>query len=466
MSSESMPRVAIVGRPNVGKSTLFNRLVGRKLALVDDTPGVTRDRREGLARLFDLKFTVVDTAGFEDADAASLAGRMRQQTDAAVGDAVVALLVFDARAGVTPLDKHFADWLRRRGTPLILVANKAEGRAGELGVAESYALGLGDPVQISAEHGEGMADLYEVLMPFVDAELPEPVDVDDLPAEMPDVPEGPMKMAIVGRPNAGKSTLINTLLGEQRLVVGPEAGITRDSIAIPWDYHGLPVRLVDTAGLRKRAKVSDKLERMSAADTKLAVDFAEVVVLLLDATLGLEAQDLRIADMVLSEGRALVIALNKWDVAHDQSSLFQGVRKALDDGLSQIRGVPLVAISGQTGKGLDLLMKATTEAREKWSRRVPTAGLNRWFESALDRNPPPAAGGTRIKLRYVTQVAARPPTFLIFGNRTEDLPASYGRYLVNSLRDDLDFEGVPIRLSFRGSKNPFKAPPRGRNEKR
>jgi GTP-binding protein len=461
-----MPRVAIVGRPNVGKSTLFNRLVGRKLALVDDTPGVTRDRREGLARLFDLKFTVVDTAGFEDADAASLAGRMRQQTDAAVGDAVVALLVFDARAGVTPLDKHFADWLRRRGTPLILVANKAEGRAGELGVAESYALGLGDPVQISAEHGEGMADLYEVLMPFVDAELPEPVDVDDLPAEMPDVPEGPMKMAIVGRPNAGKSTLINTLLGEQRLVVGPEAGITRDSIAIPWDYHGLPVRLVDTAGLRKRAKVSDKLERMSAADTKLAVDFAEVVVLLLDATLGLEAQDLRIADMVLSEGRALVIALNKWDVAHDQSSLFQGVRKALDDGLSQIRGVPLVAISGQTGKGLDLLMKATTEAREKWSRRVPTAGLNRWFESALDRNPPPAAGGTRIKLRYVTQVAARPPTFLIFGNRTEDLPASYGRYLVNSLRDDLDFEGVPIRLSFRGSKNPFKAPPRGRNEKR
>ncbi|MFZ4111493.1 MAG: ribosome biogenesis GTPase Der [Polymorphobacter sp.] len=466
MSSESTPRVAIVGRPNVGKSTLFNRLVGRKLALVDDTPGVTRDRREGLARLFDLKFTVVDTAGFEDADAASLAGRMRQQTDAAVGDAVVALLVFDARAGVTPLDKHFADWLRRRGTPLILVANKAEGRAGELGVAESYALGLGDPVQISAEHGEGMADLYEVLMPFVDAELPEPVDADDLPAEMPDVPDGPMKMAIVGRPNAGKSTLINTLLGEARLVVGPEAGITRDSIAIPWDYHGLPVRLVDTAGLRKRAKVSDKLERMSAADTKLAVDFAEVVVLLLDATLGLEAQDLRIADMVLSEGRALVIALNKWDVAHDQSSLFQGVRKALDDGLSQIRGVPLVAISGQTGKGLDLLMKATTEAREKWSRRVPTAGLNRWFEAALDRNPPPAAGGTRIKLRYVTQVAARPPTFLIFGNRTEDLPASYGRYLVNSLRDDLDFEGVPIRLNFRGSKNPFKAPPRGRNEKR
>ena len=456
----ALPRVAIVGRPNVGKSTLFNRLVGRRLALVDDTPGVTRDRREAVARLFDLDFTIVDTAGFEDADAASLAGRMRQQTDLAVGDATVALLVFDARAGITPLDKHFADWLRKRGTPLILVANKAEGRAGELGVAESYRLGLGDPVQISAEHGEGMADLFEALAPFIDepaAEIPdEAPDAEDTD----DVPDGPLKMAIVGRPNAGKSTLINTLIGEARLVVGPEAGITRDSIAIPWEYRGLPVRLVDTAGLRKRAKVTDKLERMSAIDTKLAVDFAEVVVLLLDATLGLEAQDLRIADMVLSEGRALVIALNKWDVAHDQSSLFQGVRKALDDGLSQIRGVPLVAISGQTGKGLDLLMKAVTEAREKWSRRVSTSQLNRWFESTLDRNPPPAAGGTRIKLRYVTQVAARPPTFVIFGNRTEDLPASYGRYLTNSLRDDLDFEGVPLRLSFRGGKNPFEGRPR------
>ena len=455
-NKHSLPRVAIVGRPNVGKSTLFNRLVGRKLALVDDTPGVTRDRREGEAKLFDLRFTIVDTAGFEDADAATLAGRMREQTDLAVGDATVALLVFDARAGITPLDKHFADWLRKRGTPLILVANKAEGRAGELGVAESYRLGLGDPIQISAEHGEGLADLFEALMPHVD---PPVVAASDGDAQA-DVPEGPLKMAIVGRPNAGKSTLINTLIGEQRLVVGPEAGITRDSIAIPWDYHGMPVRLVDTAGLRKRAKVSDKLEKMSAADTKLAVDFAEVVVLLLDATLGLEAQDLRIADMVLTEGRALVIALNKWDVAHDQSSLFQGVRKALDDGLSQIRGVPLVALSGQTGKGLDLLMKAVIEIREKWSRRVPTSQLNKWFESALDRNPPPAAGGTRIKLRYVTQVAARPPSFLIFGNRTGDLPASYGRYLVNSLRDDLDFEGVPIRLNFRGGKNPFEGRPR------
>ncbi len=457
-----LPTVAIVGRPNVGKSTLFNRLVGRKLAIVDDTPGVTRDRREGEAHLHDLVFTAVDTAGFEDADAATLSGRMREQTDIAVGDADVALLVFDARAGITPLDKHFADWLRRRGTPLILVANKAEGRAGELGVAESYALGLGEPVQISAEHGEGMADLFEALLPHIDEP---PVDESDvLAATMPEeVPEaGPLKMAIVGRPNAGKSTLINTLLGEHRLVTGPEAGITRDSIAVPWEYGGRPVKLIDTAGLRKRAKVSDKLEKMSAADTKLAIDFAEVVVLLLDAQLGLEAQDLRIADLVLSEGRALVIALNKWDVAQGQSALFQGVRKALDDGLSQIRGVPLVAIAGETGHNLDLLMKACFEARERWSRRVPTAALNRWFESALDRNPPPAAGGVRIKLRYITQAASRPPTFLVFGNRTDDLPASYARFLVNSLRDDLDLDGVPIRLNFRGGKNPFEHAPRVR----
>ncbi len=464
--------VAIVGRPNVGKSTLFNRLVGRRLAIVDDTPGVTRDRREGEAQLHDLHFTVVDTAGFEDADAATLAGRMREQTDAAVGDADVALLVFDSRAGITPLDKHFADWLRRRGTPLILVANKAEGRAGELGVAESYALGLGDPVQISAEHGEGMADLFEALLPFIDGPAEPEASEADLAAAAAAaamgedaVDTGPLKLAIVGRPNAGKSTLINTLLGEHRLVTGPEAGITRDSIAIPWVYHGRDVRLVDTAGLRKRAKVSDKLEKMSAADTKLSIDFAEVVVLLLDSTLGLEAQDLRIADLVLSEGRGLVIALNKWDVAQGQSALFQGVRKALDDGLSQIRGVPLVAISGETGHNLDLLMKACFEARDRWSRRVSTSALNRWFEGALDRNPPPAAGGVRIKLRYITQAAARPPTFLIFGNRTDDLPASYGRYLVNSLRDDLDLDGVPIRLNFRGGKNPFEHQPRTRPEK-
>ncbi len=461
-------RVAIVGRPNVGKSTLFNRLVGRKLAIVDDTPGVTRDRREGRAALHDLDFTVIDTAGFEDDNAASLAGRMRAQTDAAVSDADVVLLVYDARAGVTPLDRHFAQWLRKRGRPLILVGNKAEGRAGQTGLAEGHVLGFGDPVAISAEHGEGMADLFEVLLPFLEpdgpvvAEIAEPrapaklsADGIELEEDWVEPAPGPLKMAIVGRPNAGKSTLVNTLIGEQRLVVGPEAGITRDSIAIDWEWQGEKIRLVDTAGLRKRAKVQDRIEKAAAADTRLAIDLAEVVVLLLDATLGLEAQDLRIADLVLSEGRALVIALNKWDVAEDQSRLFQGVRKALDDGLSQIRGVPLVAISGATGKGLDLLMKVAGEARARWSRRVPTSGLNRWFEATMERNPPPAPGGVRIKLRYVTQVAARPPTFLIFGNRTDLLPASFGRYLVNSLRDDLDFEGVPIRLNFRGGRNPY-----------
>ncbi|WP_439534821.1 ribosome biogenesis GTPase Der [Polymorphobacter sp.] len=465
--AEGAARVAIVGRPNVGKSTLFNRLVGRKLAIVDDQPGVTRDRREGVARLHDLSFTVIDTAGFEDADANSLSGRMRTQTDAAVTGAQVALLVYDARAGVTPLDRHFAQWLRKRGVPLLLVGNKAEGRSAETGLAEGHALGLGAPIALSAEHGEGMADLFEMLLPFVEPHgpVPEPVDPEPVAAEEgdpegedmpPPLPAGPLKLAVVGRPNAGKSTLINTLLGEARLVVGPEAGITRDSIAVDWDWGDQKVRLVDTAGLRKRAKVQDRIEKAAVADTRAAIDMAEVVVLLLDSTLGLEAQDLRIADLVLSEGRALVVALNKWDVADGQSALFQGVRKALDDGLSQIRGVPLVAISGATGKGLDILLKAVTEARDCWSRRVPTSALNRWFVGALERNPPPAPAGTRIKLRYVTQVAARPPTFLVFGNRTGALPASYGRYLVNSLRDELDFEGVPIRLDFRGGKNPYK----------
>ena len=460
MSSLVKPSVVIVGRPNVGKSTLFNRLVGRKLALVDDTPGVTRDRREGAATLFDLDFTIVDTAGFEDADAATLAGRMRVQTDAALAGADVALLVFDARAGVTPLDRHFAQWLRQRNRPTLLVANKAEGRAGEGGVAESYALGFGEPIQISAEHGEGLADLYEALMPLLD-----PIIAANVPAEVePDESDEaaaarryaePLKLAIVGRPNAGKSTLINKLIGEARLVVGPEAGITRDSIAIPWEWDGREVRLIDTAGLRKRAKVVEKLERMSAADTKHAVDFAEIVVLLLDATLGLEAQDLRIADLVLTEGRGLIVVLNKWDAAHDQSSLFQGVRKALDEGLAQIKGVPLLTTSGLSGKGLDVLMKVAFEARDAWSRRVSTSALNRWFEAALDRNPPPAPHGRRIKLRYATQVASRPPTFVVFGNRTDELPESYRRYLVNGLRDELGFEGVPIRLTFRGGKNPF-----------
>jgi GTP-binding protein len=463
------PRVAIVGRPNVGKSTLFNRLVGRRLALVDDQPGVTRDRREGKARLFDLEFVAVDTAGFEDGSEESLSGRMRAQTEAAVARARVALLVYDARAGITPLDEHFAAWLRRSGVPLVLVANKAEGMQAEAGMNEGHSLGLGEPIGLSAEHGLGLADLFQALAPHLVKLLEDEAGTDDdaddfVPndsdEDVIEAPTGPLKLAIVGRPNAGKSTLINRLLGEQRLVTGPEAGITRDSIAIDWEWHGRdgrvrPVRLVDTAGLRKRAKITEKVERLAAADSKLAIDFAEVVVLLLDATLGLESQDLRIADQVLTEGRALIIALNKWDVAIDQSKLFQGVRKALDDGLSQVRGVPLLTCSGETGKGLEALIEAAFETRDRWSRRVSTGALNRWFEAALDRNPPPAPKGYRIKLRYVTQVATRPPSFVVFGNRTDALPASWQRYLSNSLADDLDFRGLPIRLSFRGGKNPF-----------
>jgi len=453
-----LPTVVIIGRPNVGKSTLFNRLVGKRLALVDDTPGVTRDRREGQGTLFDLKFRIVDTAGLEEEAPESLAGRMRAQTEAAIDTADVALMVIDARAGLTPLDRHFAQWLRGQDTPVVLVANKAEGKAGEGGLFESFELGLGDPVPFSAEHGEGLADLYDALRPLLDPLMPQAED--EMPEETEEERDArlaaePLKLAIVGRPNAGKSTLINTLLKEDRLVTGPEAGITRDSIAIDWAWQGRRVRLIDTAGLRRKAKVTEKLERLSAADTKRAVDFAEVVVLLLDAKLGLEAQDLRIADMVLQEGRALLVALNKWDAAEDQSRLFQGVRKALDEGLAQIKGVPLLAVSGLTGKGLDTLIKAAFEAREGWSRRVPTSALNRWFEAAIERNPPPAPGGKRIKLRYITQANTRPPSFVIFGNRLDELPESYRRYLVNSLRDDVGFEGVPIRLNLRSRKNPF-----------
>ena len=442
-----LPTVAIVGRPNVGKSTLFNRLVGKKLALVDDTPGVTRDRREGDAQLVGLDFRVIDTAGYEDQDAASLPGRMRQQTEAAVAQADVALFMIDARAGIVPLDEEIARWLRGSTTPIVLVANKVEGRSGEQGVLESLALGFGDPVQLSAEHGEGVADLFEALLPHIDRAHAE--------EEEPGADDAVLKLAIVGRPNAGKSTLVNRMLGEERMITGPEAGITRDSIAIEWEWQGRPVRLIDTAGMRKRAKVQDKLEKLSVADALHAVDFAEVVVLLLDATLGLEAQDLRIADRVLEEGRALVIALNKWDVAENASSLFNGVKKALEDGLSQVKGVPVMTVSAITGKGIDQLMGAAFEVREAWSKRVGTGELNRWFERAIEANPPPAPSGKRVKMRYVTQVKTRPPSFVIFGTRVDQLPASYERYLVNSLRRDLAFGGVPIRVALRAPKNPF-----------
>jgi GTP-binding protein len=441
--------VAIIGRPNVGKSTLFNRLVGKRLALVDDQPGVTRDRREGEATLIGLEFRIVDTAGFEDQDPASLPGRMRQQTEAAVADADVALFMIDARAGLVPLDEEIARWLRGTGTPVVVVANKAEGRAGESGVIEAMGLGLGDPVPLSAEHGEGMGDLFDALRPYVDRTK------EELEADEVDAPDAPLKLAIVGRPNAGKSTLINRLLGENRLLVGPEAGITRDSIAIPWEWQGRPVRLIDTAGMRKKARVQEKLEKLSVADALRAIDFAEVVVLLLDATKGLEVQDLKIADRTLQEGRALVIALNKWDVAEDASALFNGVKAALDEGLAQVKGVPLLTVSGATGKGLDTLLKVAFETRDAWSRRVGTGQLNRWFEKAIEANPPPAPGGKRIKPRYVTQTSTRPPGFVLFGTRVDLLPESYRRYLVNSMRREFDFGAVPVRLTMRAPKNPF-----------
>ena len=446
-----LPTVAIVGRPNVGKSTLFNRLVGKKLALVDDRPGVTRDRREGEASLLGLDFRVIDTAGYEEDDPSTLPGRMRAQTEAAVAEADAALFLIDARAGLTPLDEEIGRWLRAGATPVIVAANKAEGRAGEGGVMEAYALGLGDPIPLSAEHGEGIVDLFEHLRPFIEREDEGEEEEDG---------QGPLKLAIVGRPNAGKSTLINRILEEERLITGPEAGITRDSIAIDWLWQApggepRPVRLIDTAGMRKKAKVQDKLEKLSVADALRAVNFAEVVVLLLDGTLGLEAQDLRIADNVLQEGRALVIAINKWDLAEDHSSLFQGIRTALADGLSQAPGVPLLTVSARTGKGLDQLLAAAFEIRDLWSKRVSTGQLNRWFEDAVEKNPPPAPGGKRIKLRYITQVNTRPPSFVIFGSRTDELPGSYLRYLTNGLRRELGFEGVPIRLAARGRSNPF-----------
>ncbi|MEQ7873437.1 ribosome biogenesis GTPase Der [Sphingomonas sp. ASV193] len=446
------PTLAIVGRPNVGKSTLFNRLVGKRVALVDDRPGVTRDRREGEGKLLDLSFRVIDTAGFEDEDPSSLPGRMRRQTEAAVHDADVALFLIDGREGVTPLDEEIARWLRSSDTPVIVAANKAEGRAGETGRLEAYGLGLGEPFALSAEHGEGLVDLFEAVLPFLDRDEDEVLEE---VGEGEEKPLGPLKLAIVGRPNAGKSTLVNKMIGEERMITGPEAGITRDSITIDWQHQGRAVQLVDTAGLRKRAKVDDKLEKLSAMDTRRSIDMAEVVVLLLDATRGLEAQDLRIADQVFEEGRALVLALNKWDVAEGASALFNGIKAALEEGLSQAKGVPLLTVSAKTGKGIDALVEACFVVREQWNRRVSTGELNRWFERAVEANPPPAPGGKRIKLRYITQVKARPPSFVIFGTRVDQLPMSYQRYLTNSLRRDLDMGPVPIRLTLRASKNPY-----------
>lgn len=463
------PEIVIIGRPNVGKSTLFNRLVGKKLALVDDQPGVTRDRRMGDAEIAGLQFTVVDTAGWEDEDELTLPGRMRKQTEASLEGADAAMFVIDARAGLTPLDSEIARYLRGADVPIVLVANKAEGAAGESGVLESYSLGLGDPVPFSAEHGEGVADLFSALLPVVGEQADAFEEAASKPLEEDEeAPLGPLKLAIVGRPNAGKSTLINRLLGEDRLLTGPEAGITRDSIAIDWEWKDpasgetRDIRLIDTAGMRKKRNVTEKLEKLSVADARRAVDFAEVVVLLLDATQGLEHQDLKIAAMALEEGRALMIAINKWDIAgqggHDTpSGLFNGIKAALHDGLAQVRGVPLFAVSAKTGKGLDTMLGAAFTLRDSWSKRVPTAALNRWFDDAMAANPPPAPGGRRIKLRYITQVGTRPPRFVVFGTRLDDLPTSYERYLVNGIRAKLGFDAVPVRVTLKSPKNPYNA---------
>jgi GTPase len=446
--------IAIVGRPNVGKSTLFNRLVGARRALVDDQPGVTRDRREGEGRLGDLSFRVIDTAGLESAAPESLAGKMQAQTATAVAQADAILFLVDARAGATPTDRTFADLVRKSGKPAILVANKSEGRAGEAGALESYALGLGDPVAISAEHGEGLADLYDALraaLPEATAEADE-ADEGAAPAE---AAERPIRIAVVGRPNTGKSTLINRLLGEERLVTGPEAGITRDAIAVDLDWQGRRVRVHDTAGLRRRSRIEEKLEKLSIADTLNAIRFAEVVIVLIDAQTPFEEQDVRIADLVEREGRAVVIGFNKVDLVERESGTRQRLRELVDRVLPQIKGAPVVAISARSGEGLDHLMKSVIDAHAVWNRRVPTAALNRFLAQASEAHLPPAIRGRRIRLDYMTQPKSRPPTFVLFSSRAAALPETYRRYLINGLREAFALPGTPIRLTLRGKANPY-----------
>ncbi len=455
--------VAILGRPNVGKSTLFNRLVGRRTALVDDRPGVTRDRRVGEARFGGLAFTVIDTAGLEEAFDDSLAARMRVQTERALGEADLVLLLIDARSGLTPLDRHFAQWLRRCDKPLLLVANKCEGRAGAGGFTEAYELGLGEPIPISAEHGEGLADLAEAILPFLEAAAPpepqpEPAGPEAMPeSETAEAAARPIRLAIVGRPNVGKSTLANALLGEERMLTGPEPGVTRDAVMVDWQWRGRPIRLIDTAGMRRRANVSDKLERLAVADAEEAVRLAEVVMLVLDAEAILDRQDLTIARHVLDEGRALLIAVNKWDAVADPAAALARLADRLETSLPQARGLPTVTISALKRRRLDELMDAVLRVHEIWNRRIPTAALNRWLATALDSHPPPAPQGRRLKLRYMTQVKARPPTFALWGSRVEDLPDSYLRFLVNGLREAFDLPGVPVRLLLRRGKNPYAA---------
>jgi GTPase len=456
-------KIAIIGRPNVGKSTLFNRLVGRKLALVDDTPGVTRDRREGDARLGELAFTIIDTAGLEEGDIETLAGRMRAQTEAALVDCDAIVFMIDARAGLTPTDRHFAQLVRRVGKPILLLANKAEGHAGRDGAYEAFGLGLGDPILFSAEHGEGLSELYEGLVAALPAfALIEEDEEERAPLELGEEEDGsevdvsrPLRIAVLGRPNAGKSTLLNRILGEDRLLTGPEPGLTRDSISIPTVWRGRRLKLFDTAGLRRRARVVEKLEKLAVADALRAVRFAEVVVLLLDATIPFEKQDLTLADLVEKEGRALVIGLNKWDLIDNKSLKAQELRAEADRLLPQLRGTRVIPVSGLTGAHVDKLLEAVIATHEIWNKRISTGRLNRWLTPVIDSTPPPAVSGRRVKIRYMTQPKARPPFFVLFGNQLDDVPESYKRFLINGLRETFDLFGTPIRLSMRSTKNPF-----------
>ncbi len=441
-------KLAIVGRPNVGKSTLFNRLAGKKLAIVDDRPGVTRDRRYGAGRLGDLDLTLIDTAGFEDVSDESLEARMRAQTEQALDECDLALFVMDAREGLTPLDQVFVELLRRRDKPVIICANKAEGRAGEAGANEAFELGLGEPIPISAEHGEGMADLYAAITALA------PTDLDDI--EEDDTGK-PINIAIVGRPNAGKSTLVNRLVGEDRLLTGPEAGITRDAIPVDWTWGERNIRLVDTAGLRRKARVQEKLEKLSTHDSIRAITFAEVVILVMDATHPFEIQDLQIADLVEREGRALVFVLAKWDLIEDPQARLKAFIEHAERMLPQVRGAPVVALSAETGRGVERMMPAVLKAHADWSTKIKTRDLNDWLAMAVQRHPPPAVNGRRIKPKYMAQTKARPPTFVLFASRADQLPDSYRRYLVNSMRESFDLPGVPIRVTVKSNKNPYAA---------
>jgi GTP-binding protein len=441
------PIVVIAGRPNVGKSTLFNRLAGRRIALVADTPGVTRDRKQAQAMLRGREVTLIDTAGLEEAAPDTLAGRMRAGSATAVEQADLVVFVIDAREGVTPADAHFARWLRRQGKPVLLAANKAEGRTATSSILDAYALGLGDPVGVSAEHGDGLADL---MLEIADRLPPEDVTPDA------DADGRPLKLAIVGRPNAGKSTLLNRLLGEERMITGPEPGLTRDAVAVVLhDAEGRAIELVDTAGLRRRARIEAPLEKMSVSSAIEALKMAEVVVLTLDAAEGIHDQDLQIARLVEREGRACVVALNKWDAVTDRNATRKAIQERLEDSLAQMKGLPVVTLSALTGAGMDRLLPAVRKVYDVWNKRVPTGELNRWFENALERHQPPLVQGRRLKLRYVTQAKARPPTFICFGTRAEQTPEDYSRYLVNSLRETFDMPGTPVRLQFRGTKNPY-----------